>query len=129
MSAINPHAIATLNALQARFGDRLTTFEMISEPCQRISERHKPGCMPFFAPWALLVELSASNDRIDRLERHIAELRGVPLDDVRNAHSDATADAERLAATEALMVRALRILIDPRTTVDGRPKARHQAGA
>ncbi len=78
---------------------------------------------------ALLVELSASNDRIDRLERHIAELRGVPLDDVRNAHSDATADAERLAATEALMVRALRILIDPRTTVDGRPKARHQAGA
>ena len=51
-------AIATLNALQARFGDRLTTFEMISEPCQRISERHKPGCMPFFAPWALLVELS-----------------------------------------------------------------------
>jgi FAD/FMN-containing dehydrogenase len=51
-------AIATLNALQARFGDRLTTFEIISEPCQRISERHKPGCMPFFAPWALLVELS-----------------------------------------------------------------------
>lgn len=73
---------------------------------------------------ALLVELSASNDRIDRLERHIAELRGAPLDEVRNAHSDAAADGERLAATEALMVRALRILIDPRPAVDGRPKGR-----
>jgi FAD/FMN-containing dehydrogenase len=51
-------AIAALNALQTRFGDRLTTFEMMSDLCLRISDKHKPGCVPFFAPWVLLVELS-----------------------------------------------------------------------
>ncbi|MFC3531801.1 FAD-binding oxidoreductase [Vogesella facilis] len=53
-------AIATLTALQNAFGDRLTTFEMMSEACQRLLDKYQPGKVPFFAPWALLVELSDS---------------------------------------------------------------------
>lgn len=53
-------AIATLNALQEAFGERLTTFEMMSEVCQRLLDKHHPGSVPFLAPWALLIELSDS---------------------------------------------------------------------
>jgi len=63
---------------------------------------------------ALLVELAASNDRIDRLEREIAVLKGVPLDELRETPLDAAAQAERQTALEALELRVLRILVDPR---------------
>jgi hypothetical protein len=63
---------------------------------------------------ALLVELSASNQRIDRLEREVAALRGVALDDLKEAPLDAAAQAERQQAMEALQLRVMRIMIDPR---------------
>ncbi len=63
---------------------------------------------------ALLVELAASNDRIDRLEREVAALRSVPLDELREAAVDADAQQERQAALEAMQLRVLRIMIDPR---------------
>jgi len=62
---------------------------------------------------ALLIELIVANDRIDRLERMVGELKGMaPSPD----------DTEtRRAANEALIVRVLHVLFDPRTPVDGHP--------
>lgn len=73
---------------------------------------------------ALMVELAASNDRIDRLERLLAETRGEPLDDLRNALPDGDAAAERQAGLEAMQMRVMRVLIDPREAVNGHPDAR-----
>lgn len=73
---------------------------------------------------ALLVELSASNDRIDRLERLVAESRGVPVAALREAVLDGPATAERQEALEALQMRVLRVFIDPREASDGHPDAR-----
>jgi hypothetical protein len=72
---------------------------------------------------ALVIELSVSNDRIDRIERLLAEARGVSLDDLRAAPLGDAAQAERDDATTALMMRALRVVIDPRTATDGRDAA------
>ena len=66
---------------------------------------------------SLMVELAASNDRIDRLERLLAETRGEPLDDLRNALPDGDAASERQAALEAMQMRVMRVLIDPREAV------------
>lgn len=63
---------------------------------------------------ALLIELSVSNERIDRLERLVAELRGEPLSDLRDIRYDGDAARERHEAMEALLTRALRIILDPR---------------
>lgn len=73
---------------------------------------------------ALLVELAASNDRIDRLERQLAELKGVALDEVLSGASDENAQAERQASMEAMQLRVLRVLMDTREAADGHPDAR-----
>lgn len=70
---------------------------------------------------ALLVEQAVANDRIDRLERMVADLRGEPVAAVRDAAYDGDAAAERQAATDALLARVLRIMLDPREPTDGRP--------
>ncbi|QEL56702.1 FAD-binding oxidoreductase [Chromobacterium paludis] len=51
-------AIAWLNRLRDRFGDRLTAFEVMDAHCQQVLLRHHPGLMPFSAPWLALIELS-----------------------------------------------------------------------
>lgn len=66
---------------------------------------------------ALLVELAASNDRIDRLEREVAALRGLPLDELRNAPLDAAAREERQDALDAMQLRVMRIFLDPREAI------------
>jgi hypothetical protein len=63
---------------------------------------------------ALLVELAVSNDRIDRLERLVAELSGRSVEDVREIRYESEIAKERQAATDALLTRALRIMVDPR---------------
>lgn len=63
---------------------------------------------------ALAVELVVANDRIDRLERLVAELRGEPVEDLRATAYDGAIAAERREANDALLMRALRIFIDPR---------------
>ena len=63
---------------------------------------------------ALLVELSVSNERIDRLERELAALRDTTLEAWLNAPLDDGAVAERQEALEALQLRVLRIMVDPR---------------
>jgi hypothetical protein len=64
---------------------------------------------------ALLVELCNATDRIDRLEREIAALRGMALADWRETLLDEDAVTERQQAIEALQLRVMRILVDPRT--------------
>lgn len=51
-------AIDWLNALQQRFGDRLTTFEMMSGPCLELLRASHGAQVPFSAPWCILLELS-----------------------------------------------------------------------
>jgi len=68
---------------------------------------------------ALLVELGVANDRIDRLERLLAEQTGRSLAELREAPLGDAADAERQEAQDALVARALRIFFDER-----RPTAR-----
>ena len=63
---------------------------------------------------ASLIELSVANDRIDRLERLVAELRGDSIDALRDIRYDGEIAAERQEATQALLTRALRIMFDPR---------------
>ena len=87
-------AITLLNALKHAFGDRLTTFEMMSDVCQQLLAKHKPGQLPFFAPWALLIELSDSGDSAS-LQHKLADwLSAANLADAVIAHSEA--DRRRL---------------------------------
>ena len=68
---------------------------------------------------ALLVELSVSNERIDLLEREVASLRGTTPDVLRNGPLPSDAVAERQEALEALQLRVLRVMVDPRATTGG----------
>lgn len=70
---------------------------------------------------ALLVELSVANDRIDRLERVVAEQGGTSVEALRDIRYDGAVAEERQGQMDALLARVLRILIDPRTPTDGRP--------
>lgn len=64
---------------------------------------------------ATLVELSVALDRIDRLERLLAERTGLSLDELRATdYPDGQAAEERAEAAQALFARALRIRLDPR---------------
>jgi hypothetical protein len=65
---------------------------------------------------ALLMELSVAFDRIDRLERVLAERTEMELSDLRSIYySEGPAAQEREEATNALIARVLRIRLDPRT--------------
>jgi hypothetical protein len=66
---------------------------------------------------ALLLELSVAFDRIDRLERVLAERTGIPLQELRNIdYVKGEAAEERSDATHALIARVLRIRLDPRAS-------------
>lgn len=65
---------------------------------------------------ALAVELAVSNDRIDRLERLVAELREEDVETLRDIRYDGAIAREREDATEALLMRSLRVILDPRAT-------------
>jgi hypothetical protein len=65
---------------------------------------------------ALLMELSVALDRIDRLERLLAERTDMDLSELRATdYSEGAAAQEREDATNALIARVLRIRLDPRT--------------
>ena len=64
---------------------------------------------------ALLMELSVAFDRIDRLERVLAERTGMALAELRNIdYPDGPVAEERTEAGNALIARVLRITSDPR---------------
>lgn len=64
---------------------------------------------------ALLTELAVAFDRIDRLERVLAERTGMTLDELRAIdYPEGAAAQEREDGTNALIVRVLRIRLDPR---------------
>lgn len=64
---------------------------------------------------ASLIELAVANDRIDRLERMVSDLRGEAVEELREVQYDGAIAQERQQATDALLTRALRIMLDPRT--------------
>ena len=70
---------------------------------------------------ALLVELGVANDRIDRLERVVADLSAMPVEHLRDIRYEDAVAEERQGALDALLARVLRILIDPRRPTDARP--------
>jgi hypothetical protein len=64
---------------------------------------------------ALLTELGVAFDRIDRLERVVAERTGLALADLRAIdYPEGPAAQEREDAMNALIARVLRIRLDPR---------------
>jgi hypothetical protein len=64
---------------------------------------------------ALLTELGVAFDRIDRLERVVAERTGLALTDLRAIdYPEGPAAQEREDAMNALIARVLRIRLDPR---------------
>ncbi len=69
-------ALALLHALQARFGDRLTAFELISGLCLQLLARHLPDARPpFTPPWCVLLELNdGGNEAV--LNQALAEALG-----------------------------------------------------
>jgi len=69
---------------------------------------------------ALLTELAVSLDRIDRLERVVAERTGLTLEELRAIdYTEGTAAVEREDAMNALLARVLRIRLDPRAQTLG----------
>jgi len=71
---------------------------------------------------ALLTEVAVAFDRIDRLERVLAERTGMPVADLRAIdYTDGPAAQERDDATSALIARVLRIRLDPRARSTGQP--------
>jgi hypothetical protein len=68
---------------------------------------------------AVLVELAVANDRIDRLERLVAEQSGRSVEDLRDIRYDGEIAQERQTATDGLLTRALRIMLDPRAQNGG----------
>ena len=72
---------------------------------------------------ALLSELGVAFDRIDRLERVLAERTGMDVADLRGIdYTDGAAAQEREEAMNALIARVLRIRLDPRTRREGASK-------
>lgn len=63
---------------------------------------------------SLVVELAAANSRIDNLERIVAAQRGQPVETLRNTAYDGADARARQDDMEALFVRALYIMLDPR---------------
>lgn len=63
---------------------------------------------------AILIELAVANDRIDRLERLVAQLGGRSVEELREIRYEGEIASERQEATDALLARALRVLVDPR---------------
>lgn len=90
--------------------------------CYSLESQEVEQC--FNVTLAMAVELLTNSDRIDRLERQLAELSGRSLQEVRAGADDPDADNQRHASNEATLLRLLRILIDPRPIVDQRPQAR-----
>lgn len=82
-------AIDLLSALRQAFGDRLTTFEIMSQPCQQLLEKYHPGQLPFIQPWAVLMELSDSGDSHLLQQQLVEWLSTQQLADGVLAHSEA----------------------------------------
>ncbi len=55
-------AIQWLGALKQRFGDRLTTYELMTQVCMELVARYQTADVPFMAPCTVLLELSDSGD-------------------------------------------------------------------
>lgn len=57
-------AVALLHELHGRFGDRLTTFELISGQCLSLVSHHVPDVrLPFDCAWSVLFELSDGDEQ------------------------------------------------------------------
>jgi len=69
---------------------------------------------------ALMTELAVALDRIDRLERVVAEREGMSTQELRAIdYSEGAAAEEREDALHALIARVLRIQLDPRARAAG----------
>ncbi|MCW3480002.1 FAD-binding oxidoreductase [Neisseriaceae bacterium JH1-16] len=92
--AESAESVAWLVDLKAAFGDRLTTFELISQRCLELVDAYQPQArVPFTTPWALLIELSDGGASADLNERLVAWLAERTMLDGVIAQSE----AERLA--------------------------------
>lgn len=64
---------------------------------------------------AAVIELQVTLDRVDRLERVVAERTGLPLEELRALdYPGGTAAEERRESARAMLARVLRLRLDPR---------------
>ena len=97
--------------------DAIVTLTQLARGERRYSLENREAEEVLNISLALLLELSVALDRIDRLERVLAERTGLPLQDLRATdYAQGAAAEERSDATNALIARVLRIRLDPRAT-------------
>lgn len=105
--------------------DAIVTLTQLARGERRYSLANREAEEVLNVSLALLLELSVALDRIDRLERVLAERTGLPLQDLRATdYAQGAAAEERSDATNALIARVLRIRLDPRAT-----QGPHRGGA
>ncbi len=110
-------AIRLLSGLRQTFGDRLTTFEIMSSACQSLLERHHPGQLPFQAPWMALIELSDNGGHAALEDALVSWLAEQPLQDAVLARSE----------TERAQLWCLREAMSETQKLDG-PSIKHDIG-
>jgi hypothetical protein len=97
--------------------DAIVTLTQLARGERRYSLENRETEEVLNMALALLLELSVAFDRIDRLERVLAERTGLPLEELRAIdYLHGPAAEERSDATNALIARVLRIRLDPRAT-------------
>ena len=63
-------AVRWLADLKQIFDERLTTYELISQHCLELVAAYQPSLhIPFITPWALLIELTDSEDEVNLQQR------------------------------------------------------------
>lgn len=114
-------ALQLFMLIDAAFGSTLTAFELISEPCLALVEKHMPGCRRPLAdtsPWYVLFEISESRQGELR-EEHLEGVLAAALE--RGIVTDATLSTS-LAQFDALW--ALRENISEAQAAEG-PSIKH----
>jgi hypothetical protein len=98
--------------------DAIVALTQLARGERRYSLENRETEEVLYISLALLMELSVAFDRIDRLERVLAERTGISLTELRAIdYVDDAAAHEREEAANALMARVLRSRLDPRASV------------
>ncbi|SFN81737.1 FAD/FMN-containing dehydrogenase [Formivibrio citricus] len=89
-------ALALLRDLQGRVGDRVTSFELIGQPCLELLAKHFPQLPQPFSPapqWLALIELSDCGDSAELSDKLIEALAESEIEDAVLARNAAESEA------------------------------------
>ena len=89
-------ALSLLRNLQARVGERVTSFELIGAPCFALVARHFPDIRQPFSPlpeWAVLIEMADCGDSETLSDQLLEALAESGVEDAVLARNDTEIDA------------------------------------